>query len=223
MTRSASDLVAEVQRELALDKDANRLIQLVAAGRVPLGVLGALAAEQHRIISSDWRTFLALAAQSTIPEGRAFFTALAGGEELALAKVADFATACGLDQDAVRAYRPLPGCQAYPAYLAWLALNGKPLDALLAILVNFSAWGDYCATIATALRDRYGFDDTGCGFFDFFATPVPELARQATAALQAGLAAGWQPDEAIGYGRLLQGYEVMFWNTLAEQVGPTAA
>jgi hypothetical protein len=26
---------------------------------------------------------------------------------------------------------------------------------------------------------------------------------------------GWEPDAAIGYGRLLQGYELMFWNTLA--------
>jgi hypothetical protein len=218
MTRSAVDLVAEVQRELALDKDANRLIPLVAAGQAPIGVLGALAAEQHRIISSDWRTFLTLAAQSTIPQARGFFTALAGGEELALAKVADFATACGFDRAAVEAYQPLPGCQAYPAYLAWLALNGRPLDALLAILVNFSAWGDYCGTIAKALRENYGFDDAGCGFFDFFATPVPELEQQAVAALQAGLDQGWQPDEAIGYGRLLQGYEVMFWNSLADQV-----
>lgn len=29
------------------------------------------------------------------------------------------------------------------------------------------------------------------------------------------LDANWEPDAAIGYGRLLQGYELMLWNTLA--------
>ncbi|MFF7994362.1 hypothetical protein ACFZDG_31860 [Kitasatospora xanthocidica] len=36
---------------------------------------------------------------------------------------------------------PLPGCQAYPAYLAWLALNGRPSAAAAALVANFAAWG----------------------------------------------------------------------------------
>jgi hypothetical protein len=211
MTRSATELVEAVRLELAPGNDDNLLVPRIAAGEVPLEVLAALAAEEELIVTSDWRSFLTLAAQSDDLDGRAFFTGLAQGEGLVLPLLADFAQACGPLED----YRPKPGCQAYPAYLAWLALNGQPLDALLAILVNFTAWGGYCATIAAALREHYGFSSEACAFFDFFATPVPEMEEQALAALQAGLDAGWEPDAAIGYGRLLQGYELMFWNTLA--------
>ncbi|SDD66271.1 thiaminase II/PqqC family protein [Actinokineospora iranica] len=216
MERSARELLSTVQRELTPGEHDNRLVPLVESGDAPLSVLGALAAEQHRVITSDWRTFLTLAAQAVDPAAREVFTALAQGEGVALAKLGDFAAACGLDHDAVRAHQPRAGCQAYPAYLAWLALNGAPRDALLAILANFAAWGGYCASVAKALRDHYGFDERGTAFFDFFATPVPEAEELHVTALQEALDHGWRPDTAIGYGRLLQGYELMFWNTLAD-------
>jgi hypothetical protein len=184
----------------------------------PLSVVGALALEEQRIVASDWRSFLTLAARCGEPAGRAFFGALAQGEGLALPTLAPLVAACGVDEAAARAYRPLPGCQAYPSFLAWLALNAEPAAATLAILANFSAWGGYCATIAEALRNHYGLTDEACGFFDFFATPAPELEEQAIAAVQAGLDAGRPLDEAREHGRLLQAYELMFWNTLADTI-----
>lgn len=83
-------------------------------------------------------------------------------------------------------------------------------------MANFSAWGSYCATVAQALRAHYGFDDASCAFFDFFAAPPPGGDEPALAVVQAGLDAGRGTDEAREYGRLLQSYELMFWNTLAE-------
>lgn len=125
--------------------------------------------------------------------------------------------ACGVDEARTRAYEPLPGCQAYPSYVAWLALNASPTDTVLAITANFSAWGGYCATIAEALRTHYGFKDNDCAFFDFFAQPSPELDRRATAAVRAGLDGGFLSEErAHAYGRLLQGYEATFWATLLQ-------
>lgn len=136
----------------------------------------------------------------------------AGGERLE-----PFAAACGIDEARTRAYEPLPGCQAYPSYVAWLALNASPTDTVLAITANFSAWGGYCAIIAQALRTHYGFKGDECAFFDFFAEPSPELDRKATAAVQAGLDAGFLDEErAHGHGRLLQSYEALFWSTLLQ-------
>jgi thiaminase len=207
----AAALLEQARGELAHGADENRFIPMVAAGTAPRAALAALAAEQHHIIVSDWRAFLSLAARSATPAQGEFFTGLAAGETLVLPKLAAFARACGLDEAAVAAYEPRPGCQAYAAYVSWLALNAAPVDVVLALSVNFAAWGGYCASLATALRTRYGLSDEACAFFDFFATPAPELEQQALSTLDAG-APG--PD-AFRYGRLLQSYELMFWNTLA--------
>jgi hypothetical protein len=221
MTGSAAALLAEARAALAPAEGDNRLVPLIASGEAPRSVFATIAAEESRIVRSDWRSFLTLAARCDEQNARELFGGLAAGEGLALAKVGTLATACGLDQAALTAYQPKPGCQAYPSYLAWLALFGEPSDVVVALIANFAAWGDYCATIATAMREHYGFDDEACGFFDFFATPVPEMQAQAEAALQAGLdSARHTPTEASMYGRLFQSYELLFWNTLADTPTP---
>jgi hypothetical protein len=216
MTATARELLESARSGLAPGEHENRLIALIARGTASREALAALAAEQHRIIPSDRRSFLVLASRSTEPAADEFFADLAQGEVLALELLTRFAAACGLGEQELRGYAPRAGCQAYPAYLAWLALNGEPSDVALAVVANFSAWGSYCATVAQALREHYGFDDAGCGFFDFFAAPPPGGDEPALAVIQAGLDAGRLTDRAREYGRLLQRYELMFWNTLAE-------
>ncbi|HEX6354734.1 transcriptional regulator [Actinophytocola sp.] len=217
MTESARDLLAAVRAELAPGDSENRLVPLIERGDAPLSVFGTLAAEESHIVRSDWRSLHLLASRSEEPAAREFFAGLAQGEGLVLAKLPALAAAGGLDEAALRAYEPKAGCQAYPAFFAWLALNGEPADVIVGIVANFAAWGDYCARIAAAMRDRYGLGDDACGFFDFFATPVPELVELAEQAVQAGMAAG-RCDErtARRYGRLFQAYELMFWNSIAE-------
>ena len=216
MTRHADQVLADAREAVAPEPDENRMVALVADGRADLATLGALAAEQHRVIRSDWRTFLMLAGQAVDPTAREFFTSLAQGESIALANLGRFAAACGLSEDDVADYQPQPGCQAYPSYLAWLVVNGNPRDALLAILTNFAEWGQYCAAISRGLRDHYGMSADDTAFFDFFATPAPELDNLGLTALQEALDADWDHRPAIAYARLLHGYELMFWNTLAD-------
>ncbi|MEC3978385.1 transcriptional regulator [Amycolatopsis sp. H20-H5] len=216
MTGSARELLDAVQAELAPRDEDNRLVPLIVEGRAPRAVFAAIAAEEHRIVRSDWRSFLLLASRAEEQTAREFFGGLAAGEGLALGKLAGLAAATGLDEDALRDYEPRAGCQAYPAYFAWLALNGEAAEVIVALIANFAAWGRYCAAIATAMRARYGFDDEACGFFDFFATPVPEVEAQAVTAVQVALDAGrLDVREARTYARLFQSYELSFWNTLA--------
>ncbi|MFD9116277.1 hypothetical protein [Streptomyces bottropensis] len=141
---------------------------------------------------------------------------LAEGEAVAAQALGAYAEACGVDEERAAAYEPLPGCQAYPSYVARLALGAAPADVVLALSANFASWGGYCATISKALRDHYGFTDEARAFFGFFAEPAPELQERARAAVQAGLDAGRiGENRAHAYGRLLQGYESMFWTTPA--------
>lgn len=213
MTTSARAVLSQTQAELTPLPGANRLLPLVADGRAPVSVIAALAGEERHIIASDWRAFLTLAARAEEQSTRQFFSFLAGGESVALDLLVPLAEASGADLDS---YTPQAGCQAYPAYVASLALNASPVDALLALFANFAAWGEYCAAIASSLRAHYGFDDRACAFFDFFAKPVPEPEQYALNAIQSALDVGWQPDEARRHGRMLLNYELMFWNTLAD-------
>ncbi|MDT0400889.1 thiaminase II/PqqC family protein [Streptomyces edwardsiae] len=216
MTRTARDLLETATGELAPDPRSNPLVPLIARGEADPTVLTTLALEQRWVIPADRRAFLHLAKRSD-PESAAFFTALAEGETLAAEHLRTFAAACGVNETRANAYTPLPGCQSYPAYVAWLALNAEPADAVLALTVNFSAWGGYCATIAKALRTHYGFTDESCAFFDFFAEPAPDLDEAAMKAVRTALEEGrLDENRARRQARLLQAYEAAFWTTLAE-------
>ncbi|OSP43455.1 transcriptional regulator [Streptomyces sp. 13-12-16] len=215
MTRTARELLETTTGELAPDPGSNPLVPLIARGEADRAVLAALALEQRRVIPADRRAFLHLAERAD-PKSAAYFTALAEGENLAAEHLEAFTTACGVDETRANAYAPLPGCQSYPAYVAWLALNANPSDAVLALTANFSAWGGYCATIAKALRTHYGFTDGSCAFFDFFAEPSPDLDRMATEAVRSALDEGrLDENRAHEHARLLQAYEAMFWTALA--------
>lgn len=213
----ARALLESVRAELAPAESENRLVPLVERGEAPPSVFGVIAAEESHIVRSDWRSMHLLASRCTELTAREFFAGLAQGEALALGKLPALAAAGGLDENALREYEPMPGCQAYPSYFSWLAVNGEPGDVIVGVVANFAAWGDYCARIAAAMREKYNLDDEACAFFDFFATPAPEVTDQAVAAVQAALDAN-RVDERLArrYGRLFQAYELMFWNTIAD-------
>jgi hypothetical protein len=220
MTSTARELLDSTAGRLAPGPHANRLLPLIARGAARRTTLAALAHEQRHVVAADHRAFLHLAKRSAAgadPACAAFFGTLAEGEALARDRLAAFAGAVGADGAAASAYEPLADCQAYPAYVAWLALNGEPTDVVLALSANFAAWSGYCATIAEALRRHYGFDDEACGFFDLFAAPAPELERSAMDAVQDGLDAGRVSRDGVRHhGRLLQAYETKFWHALWE-------
>ncbi|MFC3454129.1 transcriptional regulator [Amycolatopsis speibonae] len=213
MTGSARELIDAVQAELAPHDDDNRLVPMVEAGEAPREVFSAIAAEEYRIVRSDWRGFLHLASRAQEQNAREFFATLASGEGLALGKLPALA-------EEPPDFEPRAGCQAYPAFVAWLALNGEPADVIVAIVANFAAFGRYCAAIAAAMREHYGFDDEACAFFDFFGAPSPELEDLAAKAVQAALDVGQVSEkDARIHARLFQAYELDFWNTLADDGG----
>lgn len=219
MTRTARELLETTTGMLAPDPHANRLLPLIARGAARPATLAALAVEQRHVTASDRRAFLHLAERSREqPASADFFTALAEAEALAQDRLGAYAAAC--EEARPAGYEPMADCQAYAAYVAWLALNGEPADVVLALSANFATWGDYCARIAQALRRCYGFSDEACAFFDLFAEPSPDLERKAGAAIQEALDADRLNEErAHHYGRLLQGYETGFWHALWELDG----
>ena len=216
--RALLDQLAGELRSVEDQIRSHRFVEAVAVGEVPRVRLAALAGEQHAVVASDRRSFACLAARFPAPPAGDLFLALAGGEGEARRRLAAFAAAVGLDADALRSYEPHAGGQAYPAFVAWLALNGSRSDVALAFLVNLAAWGANCARIAAALRERYGLAAGDVAFFDFFAEPPRDLHRQLLDVLDAGLAEGDSPICARRAARLLQSYELLFWDALADEL-----
>jgi hypothetical protein len=204
----AAELLAAVQAELApIERRLAEHAYLaeLEGGRVPLGSLRAFAGEQRAIVTSDRRSFQHLARRFRRPPAGDFFKKMAAAEKEALRLLEPFATAVGLGDE----YEPLAGCQAYPAYVAWLALNGSAADVALAFLANLESWGRSCARMRDALRPRLGAE--AVAFFDFFAEPPAGFTDEALALLATG-----EPLSARRAARLLQAYELLYWDALAD-------
>ncbi len=211
LLEQASAELAEVERSIR----EHPFLEALEAGQASGHALEALAAEQLLIIPSDRRSFAQLAARFPQDPAGAFFLSMAEGEGLALGLLQDFAAAVGVGEERLAAYESIPDCQAYPAFVAWLALNGSSADVALAFLANLAAWGANCGRVGDALHQRYGLDEGTVAFFTFFASPPPGFEQRSLAVIDAGLAAGDDPAHARRATRLLQAYELRFWDALA--------
>ncbi|MGI9558012.1 MAG: transcriptional regulator [Solirubrobacterales bacterium] len=215
----AGKLLAELAVELE-DVEArirnHRFIELISAGSIPKERLAALAGEQYNVLASDSRSFQRLAERFPNPPAGDFFESMSGGEGIAAGHLLNFAAWTGESEDDLRAFEPTPVAQSYPAFVAWLAINGSRSDVVLAFLANLAAWGENCGRVGAALRSEYGAGEAETAFFDFFANPPADFEERALVVLEAGLAAGDSPSDARRAARMLQAYELSFWDGMAE-------
>lgn len=206
-----------IHRAIAPVEEAIRehpIVKAVEDGRVSLKRLRPFVGEQWWIIQSDLRSVGLLVARSETPAARDFFVTTLQGEAAALEALRPLASALGMDEGALNAYEPTPGGQAYPAYMAWLALHGTASEVAAAFVVNFPAWGANCGRLSRALTTRYGLTSAQVAFLDLFANPSPEFTRAALGVVREGLEQGvpeWRLHRAA---RLLQAYEQQYWDTI---------
>jgi len=210
-------LIEEIKRDLApVEQEIRRHPYLaeLEAGRVGRERLRLFAGEQFHIIRSDLRSVALLVNRFGASASGPFFQGVLAGEAAALEALHAFARAVGMDEAMLQAHEPAPGAQAYPAFMAWLALYGSDAEVAAGFLVNFAAWGANCGRMSEALRARYGLTVEACAFFDLFAAPPPEFEAGALAVVQGGLARGVDPRLIKRAARFLQGYEKLYWDTL---------
>ena len=212
------DYVEEIRRDVRDHSSGNPYLDLMTAAAVPRGHLADFAAEQALTRASDLRSFLYLAARSPEPVG-AMFAEFADAERRALDLLAIFIEALGGRVNA-GAVAQRPGCRAYPAFVAWLALNAQPLDAALAVVACRPVWSASFAGMGRALRANSGYrlDQRACAFFDLMAAPDSHNEAQLKRMVSTSVDAGQPPLQAASYARLLVSYQTMFWTTLAEEV-----
>jgi len=189
-------------------------LQALEEGRLTPPQLRYFVGEQSHIIPSDLRSIALLISRCAAPASQQFFRVVLDGEAAALEALEPLATAIGMAPADRDAYEPTLGAQAYSAYLAWLCLYGSEAEVVAALSVNFAAWGAACGRIAQALCQRYGWQEGEVRFFTQFATAPSDITPQALAVIEAGVARGVEARRIVRAARMLQGYELMFWDTL---------
>jgi thiaminase len=213
----AEDLANAAREEIAsvaVQLRGHPYVEAVEEGRLPRSELGRFAGEQWHIISSDLRSVAHLVSRSTPGPTEAFFLDVLDGERAALRALAAFGHAAGMTKADLQDYEPLAGAHAYTCYMAWLALYGSPGQVAAAYLVNFPAWGENCGRMSAALQARYAMQTDDVAFFDLFAMPVLGFERAALQVIQSDLDSGAEPTLIRRAVRLLQAYELMFWDIL---------
>ena len=214
----ARQLVQQIRRQLkALDERIVRhpYLEALELGRVEREKLKVFAEQQYHIVGSDLRSVAILFARHGDLPSRSYLLNLLQGENAAAEALKEFALALGMREEELKASEPLPQAYGYCAFVAWLALYGSDAELAAGFLVNFAAWGANCGRMSRALKERYGLAPAAIQFFDLFAN-LPSGDQPALAVIQGGLDRGVAPALIHRAARLLQGYELMYWDAMAE-------
>ncbi len=218
---NARELLMKIRAELRpLEEKILRHHYLAAleTGRLPPEKLRIFAGQQYQIIASDLRSIaLLLSRYGNLPR-RPYLLGVLEGESAALEALWKFARALGMSDEEICTAEPIPAALAYSAFVAWLALYGSDAELASALGVNFAAWGANCGRMSAALNAHYGLEPDAVAFFDLFAN-LPPADETALAVIQGGLDRGITPALITRAARLLQGYELMYWDSMAEAVG----
>jgi thiaminase len=189
-------------------------VEALEQGKIGRENLGVFAGEQYTIIASDLRSVAHLVNRFGASPSRDFFLGVLQGEKAAWDALLTFASGLGLTEASLHAHEPLAGAHAYTCYMAWLALYASDAEIAAAYLINFPAWGQNCGRLSRILKERFGLSGKQVAFFDLFASPPATFEASALSVIQQGLDRGTEPRLIQRAARLLQAYELMFWDTL---------
>ncbi len=123
-----------------------------------------------------------------------------------------------MSESDLRTFEPIPAAHAYCTYLAWLGIYGSDGELAGALLVNFAAWGANCGKMSRALQEHYGLIKEEVTFFELF-SQMPPFQKQVLEVIQGALDRGVEPALIHRAARMLQAYELMFWDAMAEAAG----
>jgi thiaminase len=219
---NAKALLNEIGKELQPVTEQllhHSYIEALEQGKLGREHLRLFGGEQYAIIGSDLRSAAHLVNRFGGSPSRDFFLGILQGEKAAWDALLIFVSALGLTAADLQAHEPLAGAHAYTCYMAWLALYASDAEIAAAYLVNFPAWGQNCGRLSRILKERFGLGEKEVAFFDLFASPPTTFEANALSVIQQGLDRGTEPRLVQRAARLLQAYELMYWDTLYRTSG----
>lgn len=221
MTHRARQLIDETRNAIMSAEERIRLhpyLDALEKRGIGKGNLSEFAGQQRHIIRNDLRSVELAVSRAEAGSAREFLSGMLEGERAALSALMPFGRALGLSPEQLDAAEPLPGAFAYCAYVNWLAGNGTSAEFAGAFLVNLAAWGANCGRVSRALQANYGLAREDVAFFDLFASAPPGFEERGLQVVEEGLEKGTDPRLVRRAARMLQGYELMFWDTMWEAV-----
>ena len=189
-------------------------VKALEEGQIGREKLVLFAGEQYSIIASDLKSVAYLLSRFGSAPSCDFFLGILQGERAARDALLTFANALGLSEAQLSEHEPAGGAHAYTCYMAWLALYASDAEIAAAYLANFPAWGQNCGRLSRILKERFGMGEKQVAFFDLFASPPTTFEADALKLIQYGLHRGIEPSLIQRAARLLQAYELMYWDTL---------
>jgi thiaminase len=191
-------------------------LQALQAGQIGRERLRLFASQQAHIIGSDLRSVAQMVARASSERSRGFFLELLEGERAAQKALDLFKAAITETPETPISKDPLPGAFAYCAFVAWLSLYASEAEFAGALLINLPVWGANCGRMADSLRSSYGLSEAEVSFFTMFAAAPPGFEERAAAVVAEGLERKVATAMIRRAASLLQGYELLFWDTMAE-------
>ncbi|MBN1835628.1 MAG: hypothetical protein JW820_07250 [Spirochaetales bacterium] len=192
-------------------------LRKVEGGAYSKQQLAFLPKEEYYIVASDLQSSRHLLKRFESAPSGPFFESLVENEEFAQNSIVNLAEALGCNREELSAHEPDPRCQVYPSYFARLALHGTEAEVLVAFASNFSVWWSACRRVAIALVKQHGVPEQATAFLNpFNEVPPPDAPfdELTMGAMERGLRQGVRPQELVRVARIIQHYELWFWDAL---------
>ena len=209
------DTIREGLRYLDAEIRDHLFLRMLRQKKVDLPTLRTFPGHQYHIIHSDLRSVAMMMHRFDKPFVQSFFGHLHHGEVVALQNILSLAQKLGMSKEELEHYPLTAEGLAYATYVGWLSLYGSAAEIVAGFLLNYSAWGYNCGQMSQALKNQYGFTSHDTAFLDTFAD-LPSFEGVALEVIQDGLDNGVAPWRIQRAAYLFQGYEKMFWDTMAK-------
>ncbi len=207
--RNIRDDLRDINDEIT----SHRLLQDAESGKLPRRAFGIFIEQQKYIIPHDAKSLALMATRSREHDEASYFLRLSEGDLESLRLLGRFEESLGSSGTGAI----IPHAVSYTHYLAWLALYGSPGLQTLALVVNLPIWSSNCARLSWALKEVYDVRETG--FLDYF-SEIPGWVEEEACRIMERYEDDVE-EHGLEVARLIQAYELSFWDGIMEATGRT--
>ena len=199
-----SGVIKKLREEL---RDLNtKILSTPSLERPSTEVLNRFVENQLYIIPHDLKALSHILSRTTQMDEVEFFKSLVDGDYEALKALHQLAEELNTKLD----YAKLSvKAVSYTHFLSWLALNGSPGDAAVALVVNLPVWGENVKRLG---ENAASLNIRSRRLFELFSGPFETLEEKAEKIAERYL--DWSRYRFIA--KTIQQYELDFWDSLIE-------